>query len=54
MIEELEIESVEDENILEEIRHETKKPKLSLLNQKKVSKWEMDELFLDEEYEEEM
>lgn len=47
--------SIEDEQMLDEIRGETtKKPKLSLLNQKKVNKWEMDELFTDDEqYEEE-
>jgi len=55
MIDDLDITNVEDEKVLEKIRGETvKKPKLSMLNQKKISKWEMDELFLDEEeYEEE-
>jgi hypothetical protein len=51
--------SVEDEQQLEEIRGEnSKKPRMNILNQKKLSKWEMDELFLDnegeEEYDEEM
>jgi hypothetical protein len=51
--------SVEDEKQLEEIRGETlKKPKMNILNQKRLSKWEMDELFLetekDEDYDEEM
>ncbi len=51
--------SIEDEQQLEEIRGEnSKKPRMNILNQKKLSKWEMDELFLDgestEEYEEEM
>jgi hypothetical protein len=50
--------SVEDEQQLEEIRGETsKKPKMNILNQKRLSKWEMDELFLDnehQEYDEEM
>ena len=47
--------SIEDEQMLEEIRGgTTKKPKLSLLNQKKINKWDMDELFTDQEtYEEE-
>lgn len=55
MIDDLDTTNVEDEKVLEKIRGETvKKPKLSMLNQKKISKWEMDELFLDEEeYEEE-
>ena len=55
--EEFNLSSVEDEQQLEEIRGEgVKKPKMSLLNQKKINRWEMDELFLDEkgeEYEEE-
>lgn len=55
--EDFNLSSVEDEQQLEEIRGEVvKKPKMSLLNQKKINKWEMDELFLDEkeqEYEEE-
>jgi hypothetical protein len=50
--------SIEDEKQLEEIRGETlKKPKMNILNQKRLSKWEMDELFLETEkddYEEEM
>jgi hypothetical protein len=51
--------SIEDEQQLEEIRGEnTKKPKMNILNQKRLSKWEMDELFLetekDDDYEEEM
>ncbi|MGV8161818.1 MAG: hypothetical protein ACP5N2_00620 [Candidatus Nanoarchaeia archaeon] len=50
--------SIEDEQQLEEIRGEnSKKPKMNILNQKRLSKWEMDELFLDnehEEYDEEM
>jgi hypothetical protein len=51
--------SVEDEKQLEKIRGETlKKPKMNILNQKRLSKWEMDELFLeteaDEDYDEEM
>ncbi len=52
---EIDKKSMEDEHQLEEIRGEHgKKPKLDILNQKKLSKWEMDELFLnDEEYEEE-
>jgi hypothetical protein len=40
----------DDEFELDQIKGEHgKKPKMSLLNQKKVSKWEMDELFLDDE-----
>lgn len=54
--------SIEDEQQLEEIRGETsKKPRMNILNQKRLSRWEMDELFLDnekegesEDYEEEM
>lgn len=44
-----------DEQDLENIRGgSSKKPKMAVLNQKKVSSWEMDELFADEEgYEEE-
>ena len=43
---------MEDEKELEKIRSlANKKPKLSLLNQKKLSKWELDELFLEEEEE---
>ncbi|MCF7872401.1 hypothetical protein K9L97_05195 [Candidatus Woesearchaeota archaeon] len=54
-MDELDITNIEDEQMLDEIRGETtRKPKISLLNQKKVSKWELDELFTDEEeYEEE-
>ena len=46
---------LEDENQLEEIRsrRESKKPSMSILNQSKLSKWEMDELFLGDDYEEE-
>ncbi len=51
------MENVEDERQLEKIRGETgKKPKMNILNQKKLSRWELDELFLDEkeqDYEEE-
>lgn len=44
----------EDEFQLEEIRSSKQsKRNLNLLNQKKLSKWEMDELFLDDTYEEE-
>lgn len=52
--------NLEDEQQLEEIRGEnSKKPRMNILNQKRLSKWEMDELFLDEEkddneYDEEM
>jgi hypothetical protein len=57
-MEEYDFTSVEDEQQLEEIRGEnSRKPRMNILNQKKLSKWEMDELFLDaegEEYEEEM
>ena len=55
MIDDFDMTNVEDEKVLEEIRGENiRKPKLSALNQKKLSKWEMDELFMDgEEYEEE-
>ena len=55
MYEEIDKKSKEDEHQLEEIRGEQgKKPKIEILNQKKLSKWEMDELFLnEEEYEEE-
>ncbi|MCF7866448.1 hypothetical protein K9L67_01370 [Candidatus Woesearchaeota archaeon] len=54
-MDDLEMTSIEDEEMLDEIRGETvKKPKLSILNQKKVSNWEMDELFTEEDtYEEE-
>ena len=46
---------LEDENQIEEIRsrQEKKKPTMSILNQRKLSKWEMDELFLEDDYEEE-
>jgi len=52
---EIDMGNIEDENILEKIRGETKrKPEMSILNQKKINKWEMDELFNEEnEYEEE-
>ncbi len=55
-MEDFDLENLEDERQLEKIRGETtKKPKMNILNQKKLSKWEMDELFLDDdqEYEEE-
>ena len=46
----LDLENIEDERQLEKIRGETaRKPKMNILNQKKLSTWEMDELFLDEE-----
>ncbi len=51
-MEEINTSSVEDESQLEEIRTGRKKPEMSILNQKKLSKWEMDELFLDDGYEE--
>jgi len=42
--------NLEDEHQLEKIRSETtRKPKMNILNQRKLSRWEMDELFLDEE-----
>ncbi len=47
------IDEIDMEKQLEEIRGGDKKPKMSILNQKKVSKWELDELFADEEYLEE-
>ena len=57
-MEEYDFTSLEDEKQLEEIRGEnSRKPKMNILNQKRLSKWEMDELFLDEEkdnYDEEM
>jgi hypothetical protein len=58
-MEEYDFTSIEDEKQLEEIRGENvKKPKMNILNQKRLSKWEMDELFLDNdsnnEYDEEM
>jgi hypothetical protein len=54
MDDDLDTKNVEDEKQLEKIRGEhEKKPKMEILNQKKLSKWEMDELFLDEQYEEE-
>jgi len=37
---------------VESIRGQSKKPSMSILNQKKVSKWELDELFADDYYEE--
>ncbi|MBN1274822.1 hypothetical protein JXA12_00810 [Candidatus Woesearchaeota archaeon] len=44
----------DDESELERIRNsQDKKPKMGILNQKKVSKWEMDELFGEEDYYEE-
>ncbi len=44
---------VDEEAELEQIRQESKKPKMSkLLNQKKVSKWELDEVFAEDYYEE--
>lgn len=48
-------EQLEDENQLEEIRNrkESKKPTMAILNQRNLSSWEMDELFLDDEYDEE-
>ena len=53
-MEDIDMTSMEDEKMLEEIRGENqKKPKMSLLNQKKINKWEMDELFTDDAYEEE-
>lgn len=56
-MDEINIGNIEDERQLEKIRGETiRKPKMNILNQKKLSKWEMDELFLDsdeEHYEEE-
>ena len=53
-MDELDITNVEDEMQLEKIRGEIdKRPKMNILNQKKLSKWELDELFLDGEYEEE-
>ena len=40
----------DDEMELQAIRSKTnKKPGMSLLNQKKLSKWEMDELFSEED-----
>jgi len=53
---EYDVNNVEDERQLEKIRGETgKKPKMNILNQKKLSRWELDELFLEEseQYEEE-
>lgn len=44
----------DDEMELQQIRgHAGKKKNMSLLNQKSVSKWEMDELFADDDYTEE-
>lgn len=45
-------EDSEDVN-MDAIRGQSKKPGMSMLNQKKVSKWEMDELFTDDDYFEE-
>ncbi len=46
---------LDDEMELETIRgHSSKKPSMNLLNQKKVSKWEMDELLADDDYYEEV
>ena len=58
-MDEYDFSSIENEKQLEEIRGEnTKKPKMNILNQKRLSKWEMDELFLDQDkdddYDEEM
>ncbi|MFT4260961.1 MAG: hypothetical protein ACMXX9_00840 [Candidatus Woesearchaeota archaeon] len=48
------INTIEDEFQLEEIRSSKQSKKnINLLNQKNLSKWEMDELFLDDSYEEE-
>ena len=41
-----------EEMDMDSIRGQDKKPSMGLLNQKKISRWEMDELFTDE-YEEE-
>jgi len=43
---------IEEDIDMDAIRGQEKKPGINILNQKKVSKWELDELFLDE-YEEE-
>lgn len=43
---------MEEDVDMDSIRGQVKKPGMGLLNQKKVSKWEMDELFSDD-YEEE-
>lgn len=50
-MDDLGLENLEDERQLEKIRGETgrKKPKMNILNQKKLSKWELDELFLEEQ-----
>ncbi|MBR9702655.1 hypothetical protein GOV10_01340 [Candidatus Woesearchaeota archaeon] len=40
---------LQDEKDLNKLRSGAKKPKMSLLNQKNVSKWDMDELFSEEE-----
>ena len=52
-MEDFDLENLEDERQLEKIRGENtrKKPKMNILNQKKLSRWEMDELFLDEQEE---
>jgi hypothetical protein len=39
----------EDDEILEQLHREKKKPGMEILNKKKLSKFEMDELFLDGE-----
>jgi hypothetical protein len=49
-----EMNTVEEEFQLEEIRNSKQsKRNMNLLNQKRLSKWEMDELFLEDTYEEE-
>lgn len=49
-----EMNTVEEEFQLEEIRNSKQsKRNMNLLNQKRLSKWEMDELFLEDSYEEE-
>ena len=47
---------VEDEEQLEKIRNSSKKPTMNILNQRDLSNWDMDDLFLDsnEEYDEDM
>ena len=54
-MEEINVGNVEDENTLEEIRGEgRRRPRMTLLNQKKINRWELDELFNeDDKYEEE-
>ena len=44
---------MEEEMDMDAIRGQSRKPKMGLLNQKKVSKWELDELFAEDDYEEE-